>query len=56
MIDHPNIIKIYGYFADKTSIYLIYEYAINYTLKRQIKSSSKINASIIIRQLIIAEQ
>ena len=36
-LDHPNIVKLYGYFSDESTIYLIIEYCPHGTLEELIK-------------------
>lgn len=41
-IEHPNIVKLYGYFASKDNFYLILEYMEEGSLFSFIKRSRKI--------------
>jgi aurora kinase len=41
-LDHPNIVKLYGYFAEKENFYLVMEYMEEGSLFSFIKKSKKL--------------
>lgn len=53
-LEHPNIVKLYGFFHDKTNIYLLLELGSQGQLYKVIKEKRKLSeatVSFIIRQL-----
>lgn len=56
---HPNIIRLYGYFYDKTKIYIVLEYAKDGDLYKFLKKEqrfSEVKGATLIRQLALAIQ
>lgn len=41
--NHPNILKLYGFFDDSENVYLILEYMLDGTLYSQVKKNKKLN-------------
>ena len=41
-LDHPHVIKLYHYFEDKESVYLILEYAVNGSLFFYLRKKKKL--------------
>lgn len=41
--DHPNILKLYGFFHDEENVYLILEYMEEGTLYSQLKKQKTLN-------------
>lgn len=42
-LNHPNIVKVYAFFSDKTYFYILMEYMEEGTLYKTIKSSKKLS-------------
>lgn len=51
MINHPNTVKSYGFFADSENIYIIQEYAGKKNLYSLFKTLTVKEGQIIIRQI-----
>ena len=52
-LDHPNIIKTYGYFSDEKCVYTVGELAIDETLTKSLKKGIKCNIPAIVRQVVL---
>lgn len=56
-LNHPNIIKMYGYFDDQTNIYIIMEVALGGQLYKYLKKNQQMGEpkiAIIMRQVVSA--